>query len=345
MCYLMCIAENKGNTMTSTFALPIPTATNFPALLMPTGFPLAQPNTPDLAALAEDFTRFCDASPATLRTYQVATRRLTGWLAQNGITRPTREDLLRYREDLKATCKAATVNLYVTGARLFFRWLAQNGHYPDIADHLKGARQTRDHRRDCLTSEAVREVLATAHGESLGDLRDFAILALMATCGLRCVEVARANVEDLRTVAAGGDLAAALFLQGKGREDKTEFVKLPGEVAKAIGTYLAARGAVPSSAPLFSGISNHGAGGRMTTRSISRIVKGHFKAAGVDRATVTAHSLRHTAATLALLNGESLGEVQQMLRHANINTTLIYSHAIDRAKSTCEGTVARAIFG
>jgi len=322
------------------------TQTTFPMQLLPLAMSMTASQTPDLAALAADFGRFLDTSTATMRAYGVATRRLIGWLKERGITRPTREDLLRWREELKATCKAATVSLYVTAARLFFRWLAQNGHYPDIADHLKGARQTRDHKRDCLTSDAVRDVLATAHGDSLGNLRDYAILALMATCGLRCIEIQRANVEDLRTVAAGGDLVAALFLQGKGREDKTDFVKLPDEVATAINAYLLARGKVMEGMPLFASQSNHRTdGGRMTTRSISRIVKGHFKAAGLDRATMTAHSLRHTAATLALLNGENLGEVQQMLRHSNINTTMIYCHAIDRAKSTCESTVARAIFG
>ena len=333
------------------------TQATFPAQLIPLAMSLATantpdlvaPKTPDLAALARDYTSYLDvSSPATLRTYGVATRRLIGWLRGNGITMPKREDLKRYREELKATCAASTVSLYMTGARLFFRWLKDKDYYPNIADGLKGAKRTQGHKRDYLTSDAVRDVLATAHGDTLRGLRDYAIIALMATCGLRCIEVARANLGDRRTVAAGGKMVPALFLQGKGEEEKKQFVKLPAEVEAAVAAWLRARGGKPRpSEPLFTNLKSNArqGGGRLTTRSVSRIAKEHFRAAGLDLPTLTAHSLRHTAATLALLNGESLGEVQQMLRHSDINTTLIYSHAIDRAKSTCESTVAAAIFG
>ena len=60
---------------------------------------------------------------------------------------------------------------------------------------------------------------------------------------------------------------------------------------------------------------------------------------------LTAHSLRHTAATLNLLNGGTVEETKQLLGHANINTTLIYSHALERAKNDSENRIAKAIFG
>ena len=83
----------------------------------------------------------------------------------------------------------------------------------------------------------------------------------------------------------------------------------------------------------------------MTTRSISRLVKDHLVDAGMDSDRLTAHSLRHTAATLNLLNGGSVEETQQLLDHRNINTTLIYSHALERAKNNSENRIAKAIFG
>jgi integrase/recombinase XerC len=82
----------------------------------------------------------------------------------------------------------------------------------------------------------------------------------------------------------------------------------------------------------------------MTTRSISRIVKDRLIEAGFDSDRLTAHSLRHTAATLNLLNGGTVEETKQLLRHSNINTTLIYSHALERAKNDSENRIARAIF-
>ena len=83
----------------------------------------------------------------------------------------------------------------------------------------------------------------------------------------------------------------------------------------------------------------------MTTRSISRVAKENLVAAGLESDRLTAHSLRHTAATLNLLNGGTVEETQQLLGHANIKTTLIYSHALERAKNESENRIAAAIFG
>ena len=83
----------------------------------------------------------------------------------------------------------------------------------------------------------------------------------------------------------------------------------------------------------------------MTTKSISRICKESLIAAGYDSDRLTAHSFRHTAATLNLMNGASVEETQQLLGHKNINTTLIYSHALERAKNNSEKRIAKAIFG
>lgn len=83
----------------------------------------------------------------------------------------------------------------------------------------------------------------------------------------------------------------------------------------------------------------------MTTRSISRIAKEHFIDVGLDSPRITAHSLRHTAATLNLLNGGSIEETQQLLGHKSITTTMIYSHALERANNNSENRIAGAIFG
>ena len=69
---------------------------------------------------------------------------------------------------------------------------------------------------------------------------------------------------------------------------------------------------------------------RLTTRSVSRIIKEHLREIGLDSPRLTAHSLRHTAITLSLQAGATIQEAQALGRHANINTTLIYAHNIDR---------------
>ncbi len=291
--------------------------------------------------LFERFLSYLDSTPKTVETYTKALRQLAKYLSFHGITQPKREDLIAFREDLKASGhKPTTVQNYITAAKLFFSWTAQEGLYPNIAEHLKGAKLDREHKRDYLTSGQVKEVLEHIEQNSLKGLRDYAILCLMVTGGLRTIEVSRADIGDLRAV--GG--FSVLYLQGKGRDEKTEYTKLSQPVERAIRAYLAARGTASETDPLFTSTSNNNAGNRLSTRSISGIVKDRLKAAGYDSARLTAHSLRHTAVTLSLLAGKDITEVQQFARHANISTTMIYNHALDKAKNSCSDAITNAIF-
>lgn len=290
--------------------------------------------------LGRQFVNFIDATPQSIATYKASIKRLFDFFAAAGISHPTRADILAYRDELKKKYKPTTVSLHMTAARLFFQWTAQQGLYPNIAKHIKGAKLDRGHKKDYLTSRQVKAVFSTAKADTVASKRDYAILAIMITGGLRCIEVVRANIEDLRT--AGDD--AALYIQGKGHEEKTDYIKLPAQVENAIREYLNARGETDERAPLFCSDSNNSKGGRLTPRSISRLVKNHMKAAGYNSDRLTAHSLRHTAATLNLLNGGTPQETQQLLRHSNINTTMIYCHALERANNNSENRIAGAIF-
>lgn len=287
------------------------------------------------------WVEFLDASPKTVETYTRAIRQFLSFVSVNGITKPTREDVLAFREELKASGhKPTTVQNYITATRLFFRWAEQEGIYPNIADRVKGAKLDRDHKKDYLTSAQVKEVIKSIDRDSLQGARDYAILTLMVTGGLRDIEVSRADIGDLRTA---GD-SIVLYVQGKGREEKTEYVKISAPVEKAIRAYLKKRGDAEPGEPLFTSLSNNSKGKRLSTRSISGIVKARLQAAGYDSSRLTAHSLRHTAVTLSLLAGKDITEVQQFARHANISTTMIYNHALDKAKNTCADAVAGAIF-
>ena len=290
--------------------------------------------------LFTSFIEYLDASPKTVETYTRAVRQFFKYIYENGINQPTREDVIAYREYLKDTHKPTTVQNYIVAVRLFFQWTEQEGLYPNVAEHIKGAKLDKNHKKDYLTSRQVKKVLETAREESLQGLRDYAILALMFTGGLRTIEVSRANVEDLRTA---GD-SEVLYLQGKGHEEKTDYIKLMPEVEDAIRAYLKARGVVELTEPLFTSTSNNSKGARISTRTVSGIVKTALKNAGYDSDKLTAHSTRHTAVTLALMGGQKLEEVQQFARHKNLATTLIYAHNIDRAKNNCEATIAKAIF-
>lgn len=287
------------------------------------------------------FIAYLDTTPKTIETYTKALRQLFSYFSLNGIKQPQREDIIAFREELKASGhKPTTIQNYITATKLFFNWTAQEGYYPNIADHLKGAKLDREHKKDYLTSRQVKEVLENIERDSLQGLRDYAILTLMVTGGLRDIEVSRADIGDLRTAGE----STVLYVQGKGRQEKTEYVKISPPVEKSIRAYLKARGDAGETEPLFTSLSNNSKGKRLTTRSISGTVKKRLKEAGYNSERLTAHSLRHTAVTLSLLAGKDITEVQQFARHANITTTMIYNHSLDKAKNSCSEAIAQAIF-
>lgn len=285
----------------------------------------------------EAFEAELDASEKTRATYARNLRAWRSYLDHEGITetQATRETVLSYRTTLQADGKsAATVNAYLTAVRAFYSWLEAKRVYPNVAAGIKGQRRNANSPKDALTREQAADLL-NKDPKTLSELRDFAILNLMLRRGLRTVEVVRADIGDLRQV--NGE--AVLYVQGKGYSDKGDFVILNDACLRPIYAYLEARGVTDDNAPLFASIGNRNQGGRMTTRTVSRIVKNAMAQEGISSARLTAHSLRHTAVTFALLGGASVQETQAMARHASISTTMIYAHNLDRMAAGAEHSV------
>lgn len=289
--------------------------------------------------LLKRFLEYLDASEKTVQTYTRALRQFFKFLYENNITQPQRTDVLAFRDNLKDKGrKPTTIKSYIVAVRLFFQWTNQEGLYPNIAEKIKGAKLDQAHKKDYLTVDQIKDVLNNIDTSTLTGARDYAIIVLMVTGGLRTIEVSRADMDDMRNVGN----SPALYIQGKGREEKTEYVKLPLQVFKAIGRY---REMLEKQYDvLFVSTSNNNKGQRLTTRSISGIVKKRLKEVGYTSNRLTAHSLRHTAGTLNLMNGGTLEETQQLLRHSNINTTMIYLHHLERENNQSEKRIADALF-
>ena len=291
--------------------------------------------------LIAQWLKFADVSEKSIKTYTKAIRRFFIYINAKGIVAPTADDVYEWRDSMKAENKSsATINLYLTSCKLFFKFLNQRGIYSVDISRVKSCKLTNEHKRDALTAEQGKSVLSAFDTTTLMGLRNKAMTSLMMTCGLRTIEVSRANVGDL--VKTYG--RTALFVLGKGRTQKSECVMIPEQVEILFAQYLEARGTVDSNAPLFAGIGNRNKGGRLTTDTISKVVKQSFKNVGINSKHLTAHSLRHSAATQMLLAGISLENVKACLRHKKLDTTLIYSHHIDRLKNHAEEAAANAFF-
>ncbi|MBM6811296.1 tyrosine-type recombinase/integrase [Faecalitalea cylindroides] len=287
-----------------------------------------------------EFIQFLDVKKNTLETYKKGLKQFFIYLLENEIQEPTRKDVISFRDYIKETHKAGTAQTYLASVRAFFKWTDSEGYYPNIAHYVKSVKQEKGFKKDYLTSEQAKDVLNAISRTTVAGLRDYAIISLMLTTGLRTVEVSRANVDDLRTLGN----STVLYIQGKGHDTKDDYVKITKPVEHAIRTYLKAVQA-QSDSPMFTSLDNKTKGNRLTTRSLSRICKKYMVKAGYDSERLTAHSFRHTSVTLALLNGNTLEQVQQMARHKNINTTMIYNHALQKEKNPCYDSVSNALFG
>jgi len=276
-------------------------------------------------------------SEATLESYKRGLARFTRWLAENGITNPTPTDIAEYKVCLFATYSAQTVNLSLSAIRSFYRYLVSVGATPySVASEVKGAKRAKanQHKRSELSAGEVLDVLATCDDTPQG-IRDRAIITLMAYCGLRTVEVQRANLDNLKT---NGRMV--LWVQGKGHTEADEFVVIPRDQEIVIRRWLAERKKLGNDPALFVSLSKQNRGERLSPRAIRNLVKAHYHAAGIFDETKTTHSLRHSAITSAIRHGATPLQVQAMARHASFDTTLGYIHEVNRLDAPAEDLIA-----
>lgn len=291
---------------------------------------LIKSNEYTIQELAKEFINDLDVKSSSKETYKRELRVFINYWMTNLAHKNdlAREDILVFKSFLsdELGLSPLTVSSYILIVRKFFEWLESKKKYPNIAKGIKGAKRVRGFRKDPLILSQIKILLNGIDRSNINGKRDFAIINLLIRTGLRTIEVVRADVCDIRQ--EGGE--AVLWIQGKGRDVKDEFVVLTDDTLRPINEYLAERKNIKDLDPLFASISNRNINQRLTTRSISRIVKKHFKDAGIINKRLTAHSLRHTAITLALQAGATIQEAQALGRHANINTTLIYAHNVNR---------------
>ena len=156
-------------------------------------------------------------------------------------------------------------------------------------------------------------------------LRNYAMINLMLRTGLRTIEVSRADVGDITTKRD----RRILKVWGKGRAEKDSFVVLTDPAYLPIKEYLDnTRPYAKAAEPLFAGIGLGHNGNRLSTRSIQSICKEALRGIGLEGHEYSAHSLRHTTGTQILLNGGTMMDVQNVLRHSTPSTSQIYVNTI-----------------
>nr|BDD44419.1 tyrosine recombinase XerC [Pseudomonadaceae bacterium] len=273
------------------------------------------------AALAS-FLRRCDAA-STRQAYERELRRFIAWLPAE----PDSEVLYDYRDHLRARgLSPTTVRWRVTVARAYLAYLGERGKATsDLADGIKLPKGTSGFAPRVLTAGERKRLLAAPDRRSRRGRRDAAILTCLGLGGLRAGEVCRLNFEDLSLRPEG----IQLTVNGKGR--KRRLVTIPaGQVTKLLRAYLSSwPEARRAGLPLFwCGQPGHESK-RLTVPAIDYLVRKHARAARLEG--VSAHSLRHTAASLAIEAGEPLHRLRDRLGHSSVLVTSQYLHTPHRA--------------
>lgn len=294
-------------------------------------------------SLFSRFIEYTDVKETTLKGYTVHLRQFFRWVKAQGIQNPQREHIKAYKAYLEGQdFTAGTRAQYLRAVKHFFKWTASEGFYPNIADNIKGAKVKQDNtKKEAFSEDGIKEVLESIDTDTEAGKRDYIMILLSVTAGLRIIEMQRANVGDLQTIKG----QKVLYIQGKGHDEKDDYKKIVPELEAAIEDYLTTRPQpVKKSDPLFTGTGNRAKGERLTEPSISRVIKSRFKAAGYDCDKLTAHSLRHTSNTLLFKAGADLYTVQSHARHADPKTTEIYIHAVNKEADRSEQQIYNQIF-
>ena len=268
-----------------------------------------------------------NASAHTVRAYQSDLSQLVAVTAASAGVKPNelqpghldRAAIRRFLAELhKAGQSRATAARKLAAARTFLRYLRRE----ELIDGDPGAlvaAPKREVRMPAHLSETEMEaLLAAASGDSPLGRRDRAILELFYASGLRVSELAGLGLEDI-------DLSRKMVrVLGKGRKER--FVPFNTSTARALRAYLERRPAgPPASGRRADALFVNHRGGRLTVRSIDRIVR-RYVAATSARTGISPHALRHSFATHLLQRGADLRVIQELLGHARLSTTQRYTH-------------------
>ena len=286
---------------------------------------------PRRLAAAEDAARWREAFVRYLRTechlaensvvaYERDLRRFFDWLQGRRIAGLSISELSGYPAWLTSLELApASISRHVVSLKVFFRYLQLEGVLADNQAELLGTQKLWQRVPTVLSQTEIEALLTAPRAPRPWWRRDRAMLELLYATGCRVSELSMLRPRDLHL--------AERYCLCHGKGDKQRVVPLGGKAVAAVELYveherakLADRNGTPSQFLLLSS-----RGGRLRRERIWELIKVYAKLAGCSD-ELSPHSMRHSFATHLLAGGADLRQVQEMLGHASIATTQIYTH-------------------
>jgi integrase/recombinase XerD len=310
---------------------------------------VAPPATRPFEHLVLDFLAYLEfergLSRNTLEAYRSDLLQYGNFLAAHGLEALSagHSELSAFISELAAprpgrpAAAATTVQRKVACLRSFYRHLRREEmlEHDPTAD-LKGPRRSQRLPK-VLSRDEVQHLLAQPAGTSPAALRDRALLELMYACGLRASEAIGLGADEI-------DLELGV-LRTRGKGSKERLVPVGSKATGAVEAYVKRGRPALTGGREQSRLFLNMRGGPLTRQGLYKIVQRHARTAGLaDR--MSPHTLRHTFATHLLAGGCDLRSVQEMLGHADIATTQIYTHlSADRLKDVYFSAHPRAVIG
>lgn len=260
-------------------------------------------------------------SENTIASYGIDLKLFLEYLRKNEIPsfkQVNKEIIVNYMQAEKNNNKAnSSILRSVSSLRKFFQYLAQEKIIEKDPMLLIDTPKKKQHLPQVLTKEEVEKLLHSPNtGQVLG-LRDRAMLELMYATGLRISEIINLKLEDLHLTMG--------TLQTLGKGHKERIVPVGDEAIKWINRYLeeARPKLLKQKRSNYLFLNFHG--NNLTRQGVWKNLKAEVRKAGIQK-NITPHTLRHSFATHILENGADLRIVQELLGHADISTTQIYTH-------------------
>lgn len=263
-------------------------------------------------------------SPHTLEAYGGDLARLCAYLDRAGVPDVRRVDIALLRTFLSAETDRGLAKTSIArlaaSVRSFFKWMHRERVI--VANPASALRAPKKRRTlpDPLTKAEVDRLLAAPADDGWISARARAVVEVLYSGGLRVGELAKLDLTDV-------DLSTGVIhVRGKRKKERLGFLGVPAR--RAMEKYLALRQVEMgplATAALF--VNNRG--GRLSVRGIERVVDLQMKKAGLA-GRGTPHSLRHSFATHMLDAGADLRSVQELLGHADLATTQIYTHVTSK---------------
>ncbi len=242
------------------------------------------------------------------------------------ITQKYRVYLNRINDKHGLPLSKKTQSYHMIALRAFLKYLLRMD-IPTLSPEKVDVGKLEQRSVEFLQSEEIKALLATIDTSKTIGIRNLAIIELLYSTGLRVSEMVNLDRDRI-------DLIRREFMV-RGKGSKTRIVFISKHAANMVENYLATRDDkwkplfISYSRPRNQGIKSLGEHKRITALSIQNMVRTYALKAGIQK-HVTPHTLRHSFATNLLQNGADLRSVQELLGHASITTTQVYTHLTDR---------------